>query len=54
MRVSAGLSIGLRFFNGLDARTVHEVNAEELDQAHARGDGEEVRRHHDADARVER
>ena len=37
-----------------DARAVHEVDAEELHQAHARRDGEKVRRHHDADARVER
>jgi hypothetical protein len=31
---------------------VHEVDAEELHQAHARGDGKEVRRHHHLDAAV--
>jgi hypothetical protein len=32
---------------------MREVDAEELDQAHARGDREEVRAHHDRDASVE-
>jgi len=33
-----------------DARLVHEPDAEECHQAHARGDGDEVRRENDPDS----
>jgi len=36
-----------------DARHAHEVDAEEGHHAHARRDGHEVGRHHDANAAVE-
>ena len=37
----------------VEADAMREVDAEELDQAHARGDREEIRAHHDRDAPVE-
>src|SRR5687767_11017608 len=36
----------------VDAGLAHEVDAKERDEAHARGDRDEIRRHHDAYAAI--